>query len=214
MKLLDTAAGVLSALKLGKGPGAGSRNGRSYVFTSLTPIRAGREDDLVAYLGNLPMGRESPLARLPYVHLARWLVIDHLKTEWSGAPRDPTRLRSRYLLFTANVTAPEKGSYGKDLPGSLLRELAGEIPGDADAIWGNCVGYPGSASVEEFVAYLTKSQLDTLLFYVGYPNSTVEDVTRALAAQDRLLRFARRHQDEDDPARLQQAYLEESAAWL
>jgi len=184
------------------------------VFTSLTPIRGGQEEGLVAQLGNLPMGRESPLARLQYVHLGRWLVIDHLKTEWTGAPRDPTRLRSKYLLFTANVTAPDKSKYGKNLPSSFLRELAGQIPDDADAIWGNCVGYPGSASVEKFVTYLMKSQLDTLLFYVGYPNKTVEEVKRALATQDRLLTFARRHQDENDPARLQEAYLEESATWL
>lgn len=213
MRFLDSASTLLTAIAPSRGPGARSRSGRSYAFTSLTPIRAGLGDGLSAHLGDLPMGRESPLARLPYVHFARWLVLDQLKTDWSGAPRDPTRLQSDYLLFTASVTAPDRGRYARDLPHSFLRELAAQIPGEADAIWGNCVGYPGSAAVEELVTYFVKSQLDTLLFYVGYPDVTVEQVNRALAARDRLVGFARRHQGEDDPARLQQAYLEESATW-
>lgn len=212
MSFLGSAATLFTAIAPCRGPGARSRSGRSYAFTSLTPIRAGHGEGLTAHLSDLPMGRESPLARLPYVHFARWLVIDQLKTDWSGAPRDPTRLQSGYLLFTASITGPDSGRYAKELPGSFLRELA-QVPEAADAIWGNCVGYPGSASVDEFVAYFLKSQLDTLLFYLGYPNATVEQVNHALAARDGLMGFARRHQGDDDPARLQQAYVEESATW-
>ncbi len=198
-----------------RGPGAGSRSrgGRSYAFTSLTPILEGCEAGLAAHLEDLPMGSESPLAHMPYVHLARWLILDHLKMDWPGAPTRPTRLRSDYLLFTAMITGPATGRYTKDLPGSFLRELLERIPEEVDAVWRNCVGYPGIASADEFVAYLTKSQLDTVLFYVGYPDVTVEQVKRALAARDRLVGFARRSEDQTDPARLQRAYLEESATW-
>ncbi len=215
MTLLAYAGELLSGLVGRRGPGAGSRSadGRSYAFTSLTPITPGRDRGLVAHLKDLPMGRESPLARLPYVHFGRWLVIDQLKMDWSGAPRDPTELRSKYLLFSASITGADKGDDAEDLPGSFLRELAATIPEEADAIWGNCVGYPGSGSVDEFVAYLEKSQLGTLLFYLGYPKVTVEQVNRALAARDGLVSFVRRHQGEDDPAALQQAYIEESATW-
>ena len=213
MKLGASAVAVLSALGSPRQPGTGSRSGRSYAFTSLTPIRPGREGDLAEHLKGLGLGRESPLAQLEHVHFGRWLVIDRLRMSWPGAPRRPTRLRSAYLLFSASLTGPGSGDYAKDLPDSFLRELAAQIPGEADAIWAHCVGYPGSTAVDEFVAYLSQSQLDTLLFYVGYPNVTVEHVNRALAARDGLVAFARSHQDEDDPARLQKAYLEESAKW-
>ena len=213
MSFFDSAATLLAAIAPSRGPGARSRSGRSYAFTSLTPVRAGHGDGLSAHLSDLPMGRESPLARLPYVHFARWLVVDQLKMDWSGAPRDPTRLQSSYLLFTASITGPDNGRYAKELPGSFLRELATQVPEAVDAIWGNCVGYPGSASVDGCVAYFVKSQLDTLLFHVGYPEVTVAQVNRALAARDGLVGFARRHQGHDDPARLQRAYLEESATW-
>jgi hypothetical protein len=148
------------------------------------------------------------------VHFGRWLVIDRLKMSWPGAPRRPTELHSQYLLFTAALTAPSEGAYLRDLPGSFLAEVAARIPADADAIWGHCVGYPGVTPVGPFVDYLSNSQLDTLLFHVGYADVTVEEVRRALAARDGLAGFARDHQDEASPAVLQEAYLKESATWF
>ena len=52
--------------------GGGSRSGRSFAVTLLTPVRAGAEGELSAYLNGLGVGDESPLAKLPYVHFARW----------------------------------------------------------------------------------------------------------------------------------------------
>ncbi len=195
-------------------PGRGCRSGRSYAFSLLTPIHSGAEADLAAHLKALPTGEDSPLARLPYVHVGRWLIMDQLKTSWPGAPRRPARLQSQYLLFSASVTAPDDGSYADDLPESFLRELATLIPDEADAIWGHCVGYPGSASVDAFVRYLSTSRLETSLFYVGYPDVTVQQVRQALATRDRLVDFVRDHQDERDPAQLQRAYLQESTTWF
>jgi len=193
-------------------PGTGSRAGRSYAFTSLTPVVAGRSHSLAAHLRDLPIGRDSPLASLEYVHLGRWMVIDRLKVDWPGAPRRPTRLRSDYLLFTASMTAPDDANAAQ-FPDCFLRELAAKVPAQVDAIWRHCVGYPGVASVETFLEYLGKSQLDTVLFHVGYPNATVQHVHDALAARDGLVGFVRRHQHETDPAVLQRAYIEESSTW-
>ncbi len=204
---------LLGGLSPTRGPGAGSRAGWSYYFTSLTPVQEGHEHNLAVQLRGLPTGRGSPLSRLDDVHLGRWLVFDDLKKMGlPGEPAHTTHLRSAYLLFTAIVTAPDDHS-ADALPGSLIREIAARIPDDADAVWGHCVGYPGTSPVEPFVAYLARSQLDTLLFHVGYPNVTVEHVHQAIAARDGLVGFIRKHQDEKDPAKLQQAYLEESATW-
>jgi len=200
--------------------GGGSRVGRSYAVTLLTPVRPGAAGDLAAHVRGLGVGEHSPLAKLPYVHFGRWVVIDQLKTDWAGAPSPPPRLKSEYLLFTASLTAPDEPgaapgtSYADRLPESFLHELRARIGADADAIWGHCAGYPGAADPERFVAYLAASRLDTSLFHVGYPGVTVDEVRHALAARDALVAFARDHQGEQDAARLQQAYLEESPTWF
>ncbi len=214
-RLLTAGRSLVQGLFAGRHiPGRGCRSGRSYAFTLLTPIRRGHEADLAAHLKGLSTGEESPLARLPYVHVGRWMVIDQLKMGWPGAPRRPARLQSQYLLFSATVTAPDEDTYADDLPESFLRELATRIPDEAEAIWGHCVGYPGSASVDAFVRYLSTSRLETSLFYVGYPDVTVQQVRQALATRDRLVDFVRDHQNERDPAQLQRAYLQESATWF
>lgn len=210
-------AGV-SALATGKG--GGSRSGRSYALTLLTPVRQGETEALRAYLGGLGVGDRSPLSRLPYVHFARWVVIDQLKTDWPGAPVPPPRLKSAYLLFTASVTGPadakQKGGAGyvERLPEALLHEIRTRMPAEADAIWRHCLGYPGLSDAEAFVRYLARSQLETSLFHVGYEDVTVDEVRQALAARDALVGFARDHQHEHDAERLQQAYLEESPTWF
>jgi hypothetical protein len=189
--------------------GAGNRNGLSYAVTSLTPICPGREAELKAHLAALTV---SPFTQLETVHFARWLVIDQLKLAWPGAPRRRTQLRSQYLVFSASVTASDADS-ARTLPGSFLAEIAERIPAAADAVWGNCVGYPGASSVDAFATYLGRSLLDTVLFHVGYRDVTVHQVRTALARRDSLVRFIRAHQDVTDPTQLQQLYVAESATW-
>lgn len=218
--LVAAARGVVRALAAEQPWRGGSRSGRSYAITLLTPIRPGAEADLAAHIGGLGIGEKSPLAKLPYVHFARWVVIDQLKMDWPGAPSPPPRLKSQYLLFTANVTAPVEENakppekrYADRLPESFLYELRARIPADVEAIWGHCVGYPRGSDADAVVRYLAGSQLETSLFHVGYPDVTVDEVRQALAARDKLVAFARDHQGEP-AAELQQAYLQESPTWF
>lgn len=196
----------------------GSVSGRSFALTLLTPIRLGAEAELAAHLDGLGVRRQSPLARLPFVHFGRWVVIDQLKANYANAPVPAPRLKSQYLLFTTCVTAPagDGTSGGKrataKLPQSFLEEVWQAIPDEADAIWRHCLGYPGVADKAAFVGYLARSQVKTSLFHVGYPDATVDEVRRAIATREHLVAFAQAHQGA--PAEtLQRAYREQSPTW-
>lgn len=212
MSLVSTGASVVRAVFAKRPPDAGSRSGRSYAITLMTPVRAGQEAALAAQIDGLGIGAESPLAQLPYVHFARFLLVDQLKTEWPGAPSPPPRLRSAYLLFTASITAPDD-DYSERMPSSFLEQLRTVVSADADAIWGHCVAYPGTPDRERFVRYLASSQLETSLFHVGYPDVTVDQVRQRLAVRDSLIAFALDVQGKSD-AELHQAYLKESPTWF
>jgi|tagenome__1003787_1003787.scaffolds.fasta_scaffold20981262_4 hypothetical protein len=190
---------------------AGNRNGRSYAITLLTPIRRGEARRLARYLRSLP-DDASPLAALPYVHFGRWVVIEDLKRDSAGAPRRRPHLRTEYLLFTADVTAPAHGAYR--LPDAFLRDLFLRIPDVVERIWRHCEGYPFAGREQDRIDYLARSLVDTALYYVGYPDATVDDVRHALTVRHRLIDFVRRHQAVRDPAALRLAYLAESEAWF
>ena len=197
----------------------GSRSGRSYAITLLTPIRPGAEEELTACIEGLETGTRSPLAMLPSVHFGRWVVIDQLKSSWSGAPANMTRLKSQYLLFSACVTAP----VGNEMePAKFLEWFLNEIweakvseeaNRPAEDIWGHCLGYPAAADAQAFVDYLARSRINTSLFHVGYPDVTVAEVRHALDTRDKFFAFALKHQGEDS-AVLQEVYVRESAQWF
>jgi hypothetical protein len=191
-------------------PGHGSRSGRSYAFTSLVPIRPGHEASLAAHLVELSEG-VSPFSGLPHVHLARLVIIDRLKMRWADAPARPTRLRSQYLLFTAALTAlPDEDP--ADLPRRFLETLDETLPGVAHAIWQHCYGYTGSPTAPNLVSYLPRSQIGTVLFYVGCSDTTVAQARDAVSVRRRLDDFARAHQA-DAPAAMHTAFVKESATW-
>jgi hypothetical protein len=191
---------------------AANRRGRSYALNLLTPILPGHAVVLAQTLRDFGTGKQSPLARLPYVHFARWVIVDQLKTDWEGAPSRPPRLKSQYLLFTADVTAPADADYR--LPLALLRDIVERLP-EADAVWGNCRGYPGRAQgPDEAVRYLAESRLDTALYFAAYPDATAGEIQAALRVRRGLTEFVQAHQEiAMHPAKLQRAYLKESKRW-
>ena len=176
--------------------------GTAYLLMVLTPIRPGEQDALQAYLEGLRASgadRRSPLARLPRTHVGRWLILDDMPHD-PAAPHD--HLDLPYLLFTS--------AFDGDLD-SYLDELVHELAGEAQEIWGRCVGCPDSARGPALKRYLKHNQLDAGFFFAAYPQATVADVTRALDKRERLIAFAVRAQGMP-AAELQRAFVAEFAS--
>ena len=201
-----------------------NRVGCSYGLTLITPIIPGQERALTSVLEAFEPRQGSPLANLPDVQFARWVVIDRLRTKWPGAPRWPSTLESKYLLFSADLTAPPERAPG--LPGTFFRDLAKHMHDECEAVWGKCLGFPG-VDRPEFAEYLARSQIDIGLYYAASPYATPDDIGRALKVREQLTRFVLDHQWETthallsaasetrDTARqtLKDAYLRESGSW-
>ena len=105
-----------------------NRSGRAYAFGSLSPILPGEWPEVARVIRRFPTGASSPLAVLPEVHFGRWVVIDELKTDWAGVPRDTPQLNSQYVLFDVDLTVPDYDDY--ELPrAGIWRALGWALAG-------------------------------------------------------------------------------------
>jgi hypothetical protein len=155
--------------------------GQAYGLTVLSPIRTdlvgyvSRARILRGYLAGLPVGAESPFARVPMMHFARWVVLDTLPFE--GYPSTDDMLASAYLLFVCE--------FDGDLP-EMLNMLASSIGDVVSDVYAHCVDFPGTHSLRAFQMYMTSCQIDTTFLYSSYPNDSVDDVLKALLLQREL----------------------------
>jgi hypothetical protein len=168
-----------------------SRNvsGQAYALTVLTPIKDGHAQPLVEHLNGLGEGDASPLARVPGTHIARWVVIDHVKFQGAGQ-RHRDSLSPR-LLFSAN--------HDGDVD-AYLEGLRTGMGAEADAIWSHCRDYPGHENAGTFRAYMRAYQLEAALFFAAYGEQTVGDVQRNVGRRRQLIDFAIEAQQLDDAA--------------
>ncbi len=171
--------------------------GRTYSLIVLTPIRAGEDGALRAYLDALPRD-DSPLARLERTHMARLLIVDDM-------PAPPSRpdladpLDGPYLLFTSN--------FDGDLD-SYLDELCQRLAPEAREIWGRCIGCPDPPAGAALKAYLGRNQIDAGFAFAAYGDASVGQVRGALDKRERLSDFVIRAQDMK-PGERRKAFLEE-----
>jgi hypothetical protein len=155
-----------------------------YGLTTISPIINGRTDgmhraqELRAALAALPLGQRSPFARVAGTHTARWFVVDDLVSE--PYPGREDHLNSKYLVFIADFDGPLE---------QFVSSLVAAIPGVIDSVWSHCVGYPGSSKPLAVLDYIRDCQVDTTLYFGGYPGATVEAALRALLVQRSMIEF-------------------------
>lgn len=174
----------------------GNGCGDSYGLTTFAAIREGEEDALAHYLDGMPVGPDSPLARLSQLHCSRLHILRELV--YQGGNQTPEPLNSAFLIFTASFDG------GLD---EFLDDLCSALPAEADAIWKNCVGYPGAGDPAEFRKYFEHIQVHNHYYLSPFPNASVRDVRRALAARTQVAAFAAEAQGMD-PETLQRRFLE------
>jgi hypothetical protein len=169
-----------------------NKNGNVYGLTILSPIiedeKATPSHDLQirAYLAQLSTREDSPFALAPGTHLARLVVMDDVI--YVGMPACEEHLKSKYLIFESNLDG--------DLD-SYLSGLASTVPEHLDAIWQHCVGYPGAANRQAFIAYMKACQISTTFFFAAVNDKSVNETLRALQTQAEVGEFIAQHQGVD-----------------
>jgi hypothetical protein len=153
--------------------------GQAAALTVLTPVRRGEEERLLEVLDRLSRAAPSPFGRIDRTHFARLVLVD--RVHYTGPPQHPDPLSSAYLLFSCSFDGAVD---------SYLEEIRTAMPAEADAVWNNCVDYPGSANAVGFSAYLLHNRVRSTAFISGYGDATVPQTRYALALRDRLSRFA------------------------
>jgi hypothetical protein len=171
-----------------------NRVGGAYALTTFASILPGHVDEVQAYIDGLPLGEESPLARLDQLHLSRIQIFRELVPQ--GGSHVPDKLDAPQLVFTS--------SFDGDLD-SYCDAIAERVP-EADNWWGHCVGYPGRSDKAAFRSWIRAHKIDTNLFASAYPNANVQQVQAALAAREQVIEFAADAQGLD-AATLQERFL-------
>ena len=81
-------------------------------------------------------------------------------------PGREDHLKSKYLVFIADFDGPLE---------QFVSSLVAAIPDVIDSVWSHCVGYPGSSKPLAVLDYIRDCQVDTTLYFGGYPGATVDD---------------------------------------
>jgi len=139
------------------------------------------------------IGENSPFARSLQTHLCRFVVIDD--TIYNGRnpkdalvmslrgqdpihPQPVDRLNSAYLLFAADIDAVM--DEGAPLPATLDEKQQGKVRDawakrlwarmepELRAVYGNCVGFDGVNSGDDFARHLKRCQVETTMPFHDY----------------------------------------------
>ncbi|MEU4218362.1 hypothetical protein [Actinoplanes sp. NPDC026623] len=153
--------------------------------------------------------KDSPFARVPGVHFARLVVIEHavrqerpsvwrrnarlldLLAHFGRGPR-PDDLPHPYLMMTATVDGE---------PADFFRRLRHLGP-DADAVWGDCTGYPRHYEEGPFLDFFAERSLRADYTFAGAPDGTVTEIRDAVLLRRQLAAFAATACDVSDDALL------------
>lgn len=143
----------------------------------LTAVRDGHDGELRSFVASLSV-EHSPFASVPGTHNGRFTVV---RTDPLNRIEPPS-LRSGglphpMLMCSAVIDTP---------PDEWLTDLLRVLGGDADRIWSNCAGWPGT---ENAVPWLLRHRVKPWLSF-GTWKADVGVMKRALELREQVERFA------------------------
>lgn len=165
-------------------------------FCALTPLRS--PDAADAELRAWSKGSGSPLARLDFVHFARFVVMNPLlRRSDAGQPAEDEL--GPHLMFSAFFDGDAH---------AFLVALCEALPDEAAAVWSHCTGFPGSPRDDghAFRTWLELHRVPATAVFGAYPEATLPEVRRALRFREAFrqrLAFGL-----DDQRRTQRAFAE------
>ena len=139
-------------------------------LTVLAPVRNGQLGALGATLEGWPAD-PSPLGQVPGTHMARFLVVPHLRRS-NGAPLDDTA----YLLFGAEFDGP----YDQYVDALVASP-------EVRAAFAHCAGAREDGDLR---VYLEDYRITPGYSVVAYPNTSLDEVQSALELRRRVAEFA------------------------
>lgn len=157
----------------------GNRTGSAYALTTIARVLPGQADALEAYLDALPVGPDSPFARIDTLHTARVQLFRALVHQ-GPEQRQTDTLRHAHLVFTSTIDGKLE---------DYLDTLRSLVP-ECDDWWGRCAGYPGRDERAAFASYVCSIQARPGLFESAMPDATVREVREAIALRERVVDFA------------------------
>ncbi len=116
-------------------------------------------------------------------------------SERADTDSDTKKEKARFvswLIFTSNFDGDLK---------SYARKVAEFIGDDADRIWGNCYGYPGTHNFERWWLYARRHQIPTDAFYAAYPHLTVPRIHQLSTFKSKFDEFVARTRNPDGSSR-------------
>ncbi|GHD60069.1 hypothetical protein [Jeongeupia chitinilytica] len=190
-------------------------SGNAYALTVLSPIKPGIvADEEIAYadkVRSILLGwnelKNSPMTAVPQTYLCRYFVLDNPYTEslpgggaldtisdWLPVVPDWLRravmpahdqLKSRYLVFSANVHVGPSGDIAP-----YLRGMWQAIRPQIESIWQYCYGFDEVKDADGFAAYIQRCALPASLFFVGSNDEALPEQLKALYIKQEFAKFA------------------------
>jgi hypothetical protein len=124
----------------------------------------------------------STLAKLSFIHFARWTYVGRL-------PSQP--LRHPQLFFESNFN----GGWEE-----YIDAFSRILTKGMTLFWGSSFGYPKPLPTGRFKAYIKRHEVVASHFYSAYPEATTTMVLSALALDERLRAFRAKTKSVDDDA--------------
>jgi hypothetical protein len=145
------------------------------------------------------------LARLSFIHFARWNLIRRIP--YNGPPQPRPRLRHPQLFFESNFN----GGWEE-----YIDAFSYILTGGMTAFWGTSHGFPKPLPTGPFKAYIKRHEIEASHYYAAYPEATTTMVRGALELQERLapLRAGARTMDPEAFARAWREFLTDAQRCL